>query len=320
MCTAMPPTPVAVQLDLARVQAGTDLDAEVADCRHRARGAAHGRIGPSNIARKPSPAVFTSRPRNLPRFDRILAWCESRSTPHSRSPNAAARSVDPTMSVNRTFTSTRSSSASSSRISFRKCSISTSSRSVSPTKKKWSWPGSSTNLAPGMRSAVLRTHLDRKIEVPGATDRERRHVDRRKDTGSVHIPRSSLQRDRRTRARGPTGVRRARATSCSSVARLGAAPFPQSEPPAYSSVPELLDAVEHRWHHVAIGAADPVVVGHRIEHHLARRPGPGTSRRRALPSGRPRRSPQPPRSPPLRGRRIPSRRGGSHHCLQARVP
>ncbi len=54
---------VAGQLDLARVEAGAHLEADRA---HRVAQLAAQRIarpGPSKVARKPSPSVFTSRPR-----------------------------------------------------------------------------------------------------------------------------------------------------------------------------------------------------------------------------------------------------------------
>ncbi len=80
----------------------------VAD-RHRA---ADRRAGPSNIARKPSPEVLTSRPRNRASCDRTTASCASSNACQSRSPIFAAVCVESTMSVNSTMASTRSSATS----------------------------------------------------------------------------------------------------------------------------------------------------------------------------------------------------------------
>ena len=51
------------------------------------------RCGPSNIARKPSPDVFTSRPRKRASCDRTTASCASSNACQSRSPISAARRV-----------------------------------------------------------------------------------------------------------------------------------------------------------------------------------------------------------------------------------
>ena len=64
MLTAMPAEVVAHHLDLARVQAGPDLDPELTHGLARAEQAHWiARAGPSKLARKPSPMVLTSRPR-----------------------------------------------------------------------------------------------------------------------------------------------------------------------------------------------------------------------------------------------------------------
>src|SRR6516165_9765053 len=70
------------------------------------------RCGPSNIARKPSPEVFTSRPRKRASCERTTASCASSNACQSRSPISAARRVESTMSVNSTVASTRSSTKS----------------------------------------------------------------------------------------------------------------------------------------------------------------------------------------------------------------
>ena len=70
------------------------------------------RAGPSNVARKPSPMVLTSRPRYRARCARTTWSCRrSRTCRHARSPRAADCAVESTMSVNSTVASTRSSTA-----------------------------------------------------------------------------------------------------------------------------------------------------------------------------------------------------------------
>ncbi len=52
------------ELALARVDAGADLEAELADAVDDRAGAQRiARAGPSNVAKKPSPAVSSSSPR-----------------------------------------------------------------------------------------------------------------------------------------------------------------------------------------------------------------------------------------------------------------
>ena len=88
---------------------------------------------------------------------RISAWCVSSSSRHARSPSSAARSVEPTMSVNITVASTRSCSGVG-RTPVRNSCTSSSTASASPTYGRWSLPGSCTSFArgcatPGRRSA-----------------------------------------------------------------------------------------------------------------------------------------------------------------------
>ena len=65
------------------------------------------RAGPSNVARMPSPVVFTSRRRNRRSSPtRAMASCESSSSCQERSPDRAACSVEPTMSVKSTVINT----------------------------------------------------------------------------------------------------------------------------------------------------------------------------------------------------------------------
>src|SRR5262245_29466796 len=65
------------------------------------------RAGPSKVARKPSPAVSISRPRNRSSSRRTAERWRSSRFAQLRSPSARTRSVDPTMSVNKTVASTR---------------------------------------------------------------------------------------------------------------------------------------------------------------------------------------------------------------------
>ena len=60
---------------------------------------------------EPSPVVFTSRPPYRTSSARTIESCVSRSALQARSPSAAARSVEATMSLNSTVASTRSSRA-----------------------------------------------------------------------------------------------------------------------------------------------------------------------------------------------------------------
>ena len=62
MATVMPPTLPADLLDLADVDAGADLDAQLADLAGDLERALDRRGGRSKIAKKPSPAVSISRP------------------------------------------------------------------------------------------------------------------------------------------------------------------------------------------------------------------------------------------------------------------
>ena len=68
------------------------------------------RAGPSKVARKPSPIVLTSVPRQRASASRTTVLCSSSSSRQRPSPSRAACSVEPTMSVNSTVASTRSGS------------------------------------------------------------------------------------------------------------------------------------------------------------------------------------------------------------------
>ncbi len=101
------PEIVTPYLALAGVDADAYLDPEFT-CRGTDRfAAANPRAGPSKEARKPSPVVLISLPRNTRSCSRIRASCASRSRCHRWSPIAAAVSVEPTMSVKITVASTR---------------------------------------------------------------------------------------------------------------------------------------------------------------------------------------------------------------------
>ena len=66
------------------------------------------RAGPSNSARKPSPAVSTSSPQNRPSSRRTAAWCAASSVRPRASPSSPHARVEPTMSVKRSVARTRS--------------------------------------------------------------------------------------------------------------------------------------------------------------------------------------------------------------------
>ena len=69
------------ELDLAGVDAGADLEPERPNARPPiALAQRTARAGPSNVARKPSPAVSTSRPRKRSSSARTSAWCCSSSS------------------------------------------------------------------------------------------------------------------------------------------------------------------------------------------------------------------------------------------------
>ncbi|COZ45560.1 Uncharacterised protein [Mycobacterium tuberculosis] len=105
-----------------------------------------------NVATKPSPAVFTSRPPNRwISWHTMVSWLSNRSR-HRSSPSAAACWVEPTMSVNMMVASMRSASAPP-RTPVMNSSISSSIGPVSPTQYRVSVPGSSTKRDPAMCSA-----------------------------------------------------------------------------------------------------------------------------------------------------------------------
>ncbi len=68
------------------------------------------RVGPSKVARMPSPAVSSSLPSNAASAVRTTCSNRSRATRQVRSPSSAANAVEPTTSTKRTVASTRSQS------------------------------------------------------------------------------------------------------------------------------------------------------------------------------------------------------------------
>ena len=107
--TASPPTVAVDHLDLAGVEAGTDLDPEARTASTIACAHCTPRAGPSNVARNPSPVVSISRapiPSDHRPHRLVVALEQHPSTRRHRA--SAARSVEPTMSVNSTVASTES--------------------------------------------------------------------------------------------------------------------------------------------------------------------------------------------------------------------
>ncbi len=97
--------------------------------------------------------------------------------------------VESTMSVNRTVARNRSSSASCSRNSLTKRSISCSIESYSPTQKKCASPGNSSSRAPGDLGGDPPHAVDREIDVTDLGEQERGHVDGRQAHGVTLISR-----------------------------------------------------------------------------------------------------------------------------------
>ena len=110
------------------------------------------RAGPSKVARKPSPALSISRPRWPAIALRTRSRWPSSSIDQARSPSAAARSVEPTMSVKRTVANARVGSGGV-RTPTRNSSVSASNAPELPSHGCASLPGSSTSRAPAMCSA-----------------------------------------------------------------------------------------------------------------------------------------------------------------------
>ena len=92
---------------LSGMQARPDRDAQLGDCLI-ASAARTAWAGCSKVAKNPSPAVSTSRPRNRWSSRRTAAWWAATSRCHARSPSLTVRSVDPTISVKRIVARNRS--------------------------------------------------------------------------------------------------------------------------------------------------------------------------------------------------------------------
>ena len=138
---------ITTNLDLAGVDADPDLDTQHADRVDQCVAARQGGLGLVNVATNPSPAVLTSRPPNRwISWRTMVSWLSSRSR-HRLSPSIAARSVEPTMSVNTMVVSTRSASPPP-RTPVTNSSISSSIGAASPTQYRVSSPGSSTSVTP----------------------------------------------------------------------------------------------------------------------------------------------------------------------------
>ena len=80
-----------------------------------AHAASIARPGPSNAAKKPSPAVSSSSPRCRARRPRTTAWWRASSSRQAESPTSAAFRVEPTISVKRIVARTRSGSRAATR-------------------------------------------------------------------------------------------------------------------------------------------------------------------------------------------------------------
>ena len=101
---------VAAHLELARVQSDAQHHPQSRAARTMARGTAIARAGPSKVAKKPSPSSPLS-PRNATSSLADRASWASEQVPPLPVAHRRRRSVEPTMSVNRTVARTRSGSA-----------------------------------------------------------------------------------------------------------------------------------------------------------------------------------------------------------------
>ena len=106
MLTAMPVSLSPMTSHSPVCRPGADFETESADGLPIAWAQRIARIGPSKVAKKPSPAVSISRPRNRPSCWRTSAWWRSTSSRQRASPSSASFAVEPTMSVKRTVART----------------------------------------------------------------------------------------------------------------------------------------------------------------------------------------------------------------------
>ena len=150
---------IAGKHDLAGVNSGADLETDSAHGRRDLLGTPD---GPCRSVERGQKAVAgrvhlaTAVAGDEPRDSTVVRLEE---LDQRRSPSSAARTVEPAMSVNSTVASTRSGSAPL-RPPVRNCSTSSRTASLSPTHGMWSFPASSTNLAPARaRRYSARTRL-----------------------------------------------------------------------------------------------------------------------------------------------------------------
>ena len=107
ICTAMPCTSPST-ISTSPVCSPTRIDRPRSSTASRiAHAHSIARAGPSNVASAPSPVNFTTSPRQLVTCRSMMRSWAARAFVHASSPSCAARSVDPTMSVNNTVDSTR---------------------------------------------------------------------------------------------------------------------------------------------------------------------------------------------------------------------
>ena len=90
------------QFALAGVDAGADLDAQCSASARRASAQRMACVGPSNVARWPSPVPLTTVPPNRCVRSVVISPKRCSTARHRSSPLAAACCVDLTMSVNNT--------------------------------------------------------------------------------------------------------------------------------------------------------------------------------------------------------------------------
>ena len=184
------------------------------------------RAGPSKVARKPSPAVSTSRPRkraSCAPHERVVAL-EQLAPARGRRARAAV-SVEPTMSVNITVASTRSGSCAVTRRRVRNSSISSRTRRRRRRHGRWSSPGSSTNARPGCA---------RPCSAPARRRRRGRRVRCRTSVGTRIAGRTCADVDLDVHARS-SALRRPGAGALRARSRASAATASAS-PPARSAI------------------------------------------------------------------------------------
>ena len=147
------------------------------------------RPGPSNVARMPSPVLFTSLPRCRSTVCFARRSCASSSSRQRRSPISIARVVEFTISVNRTVASTRSaSSADSDRSPVTNSSMSAISCSQSVIKQPCGRSSYSTYREPGMAAASLRPSDTGHDRVGPAVQHQGRDPDVLQDRSNVDAP------------------------------------------------------------------------------------------------------------------------------------